>query len=99
MTIKFYLVGVKHDVEIGGTAPDTAATGWTARYLTDHLCLLRDPKGSQNYPPLTADTPTGTVPLEVRPTMTPDEINAIYDRWGIPRQPLWSMLDDRVGGE
>jgi len=96
--VKYYLVPVIEDPELGGKIPDTAATSWTARYLSDTVCLIRDPDGSQNYPTLLDSTPVGTLPLEVQPTMTPDEIDIVYVKWGIEPMSLWSMLDDRVGG-
>lgn len=99
---KYYIVPVITDPVIGGLVPDADVPGWTARYLSDSVALIRDPLGLKSYPVLGVDvsieSALQSLPIELSLSMTQAEADATCDYLGLRRVDVAQLASDRVEG-
>lgn len=99
---KYYIVPVTTDPELGGWIPDVDFPAWTARYLSDSVCLIRDPDGLRSYPVLgvdvTIDNALSSLPIELSLSMTQQDADDTCDYLGLARVDLAALAEDRIEG-
>lgn len=96
---KYYVVRTRTNAD-GSIAPDVdGLNGWSARYLSHDIAVVRDPYGVKTYPVIT----TGTVipddlPVQLDMNMTQREADALCDQHGLGRVDLNAFAKDRIKG-
>lgn len=95
---KYYLVGTRPSYD--GVEPDIdGLDGWTARYLSDDVAVVRDPYGTKDFPPFSLDAAIpGDLPLALSLDLIQSEADALCDAYGLERVDLSQFSRDRVGG-
>lgn len=95
---KYYVVNTRPAYD--GFEPDIdGLVGWTARYLSESVAVVRDPLGSKDFPLITEDTVIpDDLPVMLDLSMTQADADTMCDKHGLARVDLVEFSTDRVGG-
>lgn len=98
---RYYIVPTRPNPEKGGQEPDIdGLNGWTVTYIPGGLCIVRDPDGLKDYPPITINSIVpDDLPLSIPIDITQAEADALTDHFGLPRVNLDGAASGRIRGK